>query len=53
LDLATLWEKIFESWVGILAVLDVIEWFQWSVFLPMVPGWQIMRILGGVNLDSS
>ena len=28
LDLATFWEKIWEFWIGVFAVVDMLEWFQ-------------------------
>jgi len=46
LDFAAFGKEIFESWVCIFAMLSVGERFQGRVFLAMVPGWEVLRVLG-------
>jgi hypothetical protein len=45
LDFTAFGEEIFESRVCAFAVLGVRERFQGRIFLAMVPGWEVLRIL--------
>ena len=46
MDLAAFWQEIFESGVCIFAVFDVVELLQRRIFLSVIPGRQILRVLG-------
>lgn len=45
LDLGALLQEIGEGWVSIETMLDVLEGFPRRVFLAVVPGREIMRVL--------
>jgi len=46
LDLAAFWEEVLESGIGTFAVVYVLKLLPWGIFLAVIPGWKVLRVLG-------
>jgi hypothetical protein len=45
LDLGSFDKEILEGWVGSNAMLHMVKWLEWCVFLIIVPSGEVVRIL--------